>query len=907
MVRSSSASTVTDRAAGSRPSAAGLVALVVPSRATLLERDDALGSLRAALERCRRGAGGVVVIAGEAGIGKTSLIRAFLDEAGDRARVLVGACEDLLTPRPLGPLRDMFRDAGLPRPDDDADRDQWIDVLLAQCPPAPSSRVPTVVVLEDVHWADDATLDVLRYLSRRARTWPVLFIVSYRDELPDQHPLRRVIGGLPAECTTRMELTPLSATTVTACAARAGRDPADLIRVTGGNPFYLTEVLASSGLGVPRTVRDAVIGRISGLPATTRQALELVSVIPQAVDWSLLDDVGELAPLEPAERAGIVVLTDGRVGFRHELARRAVESALLPSRRALLNRQVLRALEGNAAEPSRLVHHAVAAADDAAVARYAPVAAARAAAANAHREALAFARLALCRAGVLPAPERARMHHIAGAALYALNRFGPAAVEAQSAVRCYQEHPRTTPAELGGALLLDARMQTMLGEPDRALAAVRQALDVLEPRGVSPVLAHAYGILGNLAVIEADHETAVAWCRRSAELARTVGRSDLEAHALIYLGVAGNGLGDPGALTDLDLARRLADACGHHEYLGRAASTLATVLIWQGRHVEAVPYLEVAERTAREHGHDYHLFHTLVQRCHVDLYTGRWEAAERRLRELLTADQDPAAVLTLPLALLARLRSRRGGEAECDADRDADLDGGLAARAWAIATRSRQVHRMAIAGGALIEEAWLRGDAAAVRGLAEELLPLAERANLAYLRGEVLRYLRRTGATAEPFPGCPPGYAHGLAGDWRAAASAWAEAGNPYEEALELCEAPDAEDAGAGIRRLDELGATRTATVMRHRLRQRGVRGLPRGPQQATRQNAAGLTARQLTVLALLAERLTSAEIADRLYLSRRTVDNHVNAILAKLGVSSRRRAVVLAIQQGWLPVVRPA
>jgi DNA-binding CsgD family transcriptional regulator len=272
------------------------------------------------------------------------------------------------------------------------------------------------------------------------------------------------------------------------------------------------------------------------------------------------------------------------------------------------------------------------------------------------------------------------------------------------------------------------------------------------------------------------------------------------------------------------------------------------------------------------------------------------------LRELLAADQDPAAVLTLPLALLARLRSRRGAETEFDAE----LDAGLATRAWAIATRSRQVHRMAIAGGALIEEAWLRGDAAAVRGLAEELLPLAERANLAYLRGEVLRYLRRTGATAEPFPGCPPGYAHGLAGDWRAAARAWAEAGNPYEEALELCEAPDPEDAGSGIRRLDELGATRTATVMRHALRQRGVRGLPRGPQQATRQNAAGLTARQLTVLTLLAERLTSAEIADRLYLSRRTVDNHVNAILAKLGVPSRRRAVMLAIQQGWLPVVRP-
>src|SRR3712207_5677533 len=167
MVWSSSSATVMDRAAGPRPSAAGPVSPLVPSRATLLERDDALGSLLGALERCRRGTGGVVVVAGEAGIGKTSLIQAFLAEAGDRARFLVGACEDLLTPRPLGPLRDMFRDAGLPRPDGDADRDQWIDALLAQCPPGPPSRAPTVVVVEDVHWADDATLDVLRYLGRQ--------------------------------------------------------------------------------------------------------------------------------------------------------------------------------------------------------------------------------------------------------------------------------------------------------------------------------------------------------------------------------------------------------------------------------------------------------------------------------------------------------------------------------------------------------------------------------------------------------------------------------------------------------------------------------------------------------------------------------------------------------------------
>ena len=322
---------------------------------------------------------------------------------------------------------------------------------------------------------------------------------------------------------------------------------------------------------------------------------------------------------------------------------------------------------------------------------------------------------------------------------------------------------------------------------------------------------------------------------------------------------------------------------------------MATVLIWQGRHPDALPYLEIAERVARDHRNDYQLFHTVAQRCHVDIYAGRWEAAEGRLRELCSDDQhDPAAVLTVPLALLARLRARRE-----------DDDGqALAMRAWELASTSRQVHRMAIAGGARIEDAWLRGDVTGLRTIANVLLPVADRANLSYLRGEILRYLRRAGVAANPSGDCPAGFARGLVGDWKGAAVAWATAGNPYEEALELCEAPDPGTAFTGIRRLDELGAVRTAEVMRRELLRRGMRGAPRGPQPATRQNPAGsrLVNSGCSRCSATAD---ESEIAERLCLSRRTVDNHVNAILAQLGVSSRRQAVTVAIERGWLQSAR--
>ena len=310
--------------------------------------------------------------------------------------------------------------------------------------------------------------------------------------------------------------------------------------------------------------------------------------------------------------------------------------------------------------------------------------------------------------------------------------------------------------------------------------------------------------------------------------ARAADRPDVETHALIYLGVARVGLGDEGGLDDVRAAIELARRLDHGEYLCRGASNLATALIWLGRHPEALPWLEVAEGSARDHGFDYHLFRVLVQRSQVDLFAGRWEVAERQLRELAGSARDPAALLVLPLAPLGRLLARRGDPAAA----------AMVARAWEMSVQSQQAYRMALAGGAVVEEAWLRGDAAGVRAAAAVLLPLATRAQLVHLRGETLRYLRRVGVEVEPFDRCPAGFAAGMRGDWRAAATAWAGL-NPYEEALELTEAPDPRTAFDGLRRLDELGAPATAALVRRRLSGQGLPGVPRGPQRATRANPA--------------------------------------------------------------------
>jgi DNA-binding CsgD family transcriptional regulator len=209
---------------------------------------------------------------------------------------------------------------------------------------------------------------------------------------------------------------------------------------------------------------------------------------------------------------------------------------------------------------------------------------------------------------------------------------------------------------------------------------------------------------------------------------------------------------------------------------------------------------------------------------------------------------------------------------------------------------------MAVAAGARIEQAWLSGDDAAVRAVGAELLEVAVRAQHRYLRAEILRYLRRVGEPVERFDGCLASFAAGITGDWAAAAEGWARLGNPYHQALELTEAPHLAVALRGLGMLDRLGAVAAASLVRRRLRRAGARGIPRGPRTTTRADPAGLTARQLEVLTLLAEGVANAEIASRLCLSRRTVDHHVADVLARLGIRSRHDARRAATALGLLP-----
>ena len=389
----------------------------------LLERGPALealaGHLGAAQDRGR-----LVVVGGEAGVGKTSLLREFAERAGD-VRVLWAACDGLFTPQPLAPLHDLgLSPEGEPR-------------VVFAATLEELGREPTLVVLEDAHWADEATLDLLLYLGRRLERTNTLLVATYRDdELGVDHRLRVVLAEVDEA--RRISLRPLSVEGVRTLAAGSPFDPVELHRLTGGNPFYVTEAMAAGGAGVAASIRDAVLARVARLSDEAKEVVETLAVAGPELD--LLERVLGEQPhgLDECLGTGVLRASDGGVVFRHELARQVVEESLDPARRLDLHRRTLAAL-GPSADAARLAHHAEGAGDGEAVLEFAPAAGAQAAAHGAYREAAAQYARALRFAERLSAAERADLLERRADACYVTDQNDEAVEALEAALECHRE------------------------------------------------------------------------------------------------------------------------------------------------------------------------------------------------------------------------------------------------------------------------------------------------------------------------------------------------------------------------------------------------------------------------------------------------------------------------------------
>ena len=284
----------------------------------LLERTSFLQTLSQYAGEARQGDGRLVLVSGESGIGKTALLEAFQQELPG-VRWLWGAGDGLLTPRPLGPLFDISAQAGgeLARLcAGGASRDQLFAAMLAEL----DSPAMTVAVIEDAHWADEATLDLLSFLGRRMSRTKALLLVTYRDdELGDRHPLRIVLGDLATQrATRRMGLPPLSGEAVRALVGQRALDPAELHRVTGGNPFYVCEIVEAGWPAIPATVRDVVGARLARSSPAAREAVQVAALTGTRPGRSLLASVlaGPDMLIDECLATGILVADGADLRFR---------------------------------------------------------------------------------------------------------------------------------------------------------------------------------------------------------------------------------------------------------------------------------------------------------------------------------------------------------------------------------------------------------------------------------------------------------------------------------------------------------------------------------------------------------------------------------------------------------------
>jgi len=857
----------------------------------VLERTSQLQALHSAIDqvKARDGEGCVALVYGEAGIGKSTLVEHFLNECKTKWRILQGTCDSLFTPRPLGPLHDIaLQTQGqlLSLLDSEANRTAIFSACLNQL-----QEIKSILVIEDIHWADEATLDLLKYLGRRIRQTSSLMILTYRDdEIGADHPLRILLGDLASsQALHRIPVSLLSEDAVHKLARNKDVDSVELHRLTNGNPFYITEVLAVES-GIPETVRDAVLARTARLSLSARAVLEVAAVIGLRTEpWLLSQIMGEdSASIDECVAYGMVHSQGDNYVFRHELTRQTVLESIPFHKRQEFHRRILDALKGSSETSkdwARLANHAEELKDGNAVLDFAPVAARQASARSSHREAIRLYELTLRYADSLPPAEHAEILEAYIQELEFKNRFADAIPVLQKTIEIWHS--------LGDRLREGANLETLaeayhlLGRNTESEDVSKTAIAILEALPPSAELARAYKGQCYIRMMHRDCTDAIVWGEKAIALAEHFGDIETLARTYDYLGSAM-------LIIDYERGRMLLEKS---LTLGRQANltfTVAGALDHLGEISVEVYQLENADtylaqgvKHSMERDDDYHLQSMLPSQVLTRLYQGRWvDAGELAAQTLARTDLD---IDTRSYALLAlgRLHARQGMS-----DARSILD-----EALELSMRADSVPHMGRIQVARLEEVWLTGGNWG-RALEETRLMynLTVGKKHPWIVGELAFWRWQVGDEITPPAWVAQPFLLQMTGDWRAAANEWEIRGCPYEQAMALADGDETAQLKAlGI--FKGLGVHPIIKRLKQKMRAQGVR-IPRGPRSTSRENPYNLTTREMEVLGYLVKGLNNNAIAEQFSLSTRTVEHHITSILQKMDVQTRVEAASLALEQ---------
>jgi DNA-binding CsgD family transcriptional regulator len=859
----------------------------------LIERDAHLTLLQSKFDAIAGGEGHCVLVSGEAGIGKTALTRAFCQRQSAAANIYLGSCDALFTPRPLAPLYDIIWQIW---------GDDWKNEAVSEDRVALFTNIfhglarakTTILVFEDIHWADEATLDFIKFLARRITRIPCLFVLTYRDdEVHSLHPLRDLLGQLPNHSFTRIRPAPLSPAAVVGLAAEKGYNGQEVYSISGGNPFYVNEILASYSPGIPDNIKDSILSVYHRLDEKTKKIWEILSVQPTGFEPGYL---GELEPefgalLAPCLEARILLLNEGRLVFKHELYRRTIETSLSPFLRIALHKMILqRCIHHFEREGAiyRIIHHAKNANEHELVVRFAPIAANQAAALGAHIEA---SKLYFSAIEYYQEDDKERLAGFYASYAYECYLTGhikDAIVYQTRASAIWKE--KGDIEKRGHTLWFLSRLWWFDGNRRQAETHAQQAIELLADRPSSSAKAMAFSNMSQLKMLSDKTVECIFWGDRAIAMARELGDEETLCHALNNVGTVQMRI-PANKQKGIDLllqSLHIALAGGFQEHAARAYTNLVSDGVRIKDYLLAERMLGEGLRYCEERELGSWQTYMLSWKARLLLDTGKWDEAAGIADELI-GKEDHALIVKVGALVVAGTIKMRRGESEALA---------LLLEARTRAFDSMELQRILPALAALLEYEWITGENHVEKAAVEYAIGLSGQPGYLRESSEFEFWLSKVRHQRLPL--------HETGKDYRAndpkmaaeAAAAWQRLGCPYEQALLLFEGED-EAKKEALALVHQLGAMAVYEKMKGTMRSSGITGIPRGMRKTTRTNPALLTDRELGVLQLLKEGLQNKEIGSRLFISAKTVDHHISSILFKLDVNTRAKAVQEAARLG--------
>lgn len=840
------------------------------------------------------GEGHCLLVTGESGIGKTSLVKTFCKSIQPTCKVYQGSCDALFAPRPLGPILDIIWQLH---------GSEWVDTGSIADRSALFGRFhhelatldeTTVIVIEDIHWADEATLDFIKFFARRITRLHCLFILTYRDdEIHTQHPLRNVLGQLPPDSFTRLRLAPLSREVVQRMSDERGYNGEDVYTISGGNPFYVNEILASYSTGVPDNIRDSVLSSFNILDEKTKQIWELLSVFPTGFEIKYLERMEPYysSAIHNCLNLRILIPKEGLLSFKHELYRRTIESSISPLVRISLNKRILElfreSFEANG-EIERIIHHAKNANENEIVVKYAPQAAKQAATVGAHVEA---AKLYLTAIEYYQGNDKDILigfYEPYAYECYLTNQVKEAIIYTGKALKLLQE--KKDIEKIGDSMRFLSRLWWYDGNTKNAEVFAAQAIEVLNSQQPSKALAMALSNMSQLKMLSYEFDECIQWGEKAITIAKELNDNEILCHALNNVGTARSRSVSTRPQGVGELQQSLAIALEHSfdDHAARAYANLASNAIKMKDHVFAQKNIDDGIQYCEERDLDIYASYLVALKARLHFVTGDWREAAHITGTLVKDEKQPPLVQIEALVVAATMMMRTGSSDPCP----------LLMEAKQKAFEMREPQRVIRVIIAVLEYEWIKGAMLLQKDDMEYAITMLEYDGNMYEKSEFVFWLSKARNQRLALKEFYEGYNTATDASIAKALACWKKLGCPYEQALVLFEG-DEDSKRKAIDIVDKLGAAVVCEKMKFGMRTSGIKNIPRGIRKSTKSNPAQLTDREMGVLQLLKDGLQNKEIAGKLFISPKTVDHHISSIFFKLDVNSRTKAVQEANRLG--------